>query len=108
MKNKCGKCQYQRDEGFMDNFVRPPAPEGASPQIGSADLGGSGKWCSNSKSPLFQTRVADDASCDFFVKCGKKAPLWMRLANKGLEKLNRQDAKNAKKKTLRRCRRGRR
>ncbi len=54
-----------------------------------AGIDGTGSWCSNSKSLLFfRMRVTDNVSCTAFVERGKKAPMWMRLANKGLSVLN--------------------
>ena len=48
------------------------------------EIPGAGTWCSNSKSPLFRTRVKDADHCDGFSPRGKKAGLGLRLKSKGL------------------------
>lgn len=71
MNKICKNCQYRRVPGTtLDK-----------------DIPGEGRWCSNSKSRRFRTRVADDESCKDFYGRGK-APWWMRAANRVLRKLH--------------------
>jgi len=72
MSDRCKNCRYHRVPGAMDT-----------------DIPGTGKWCSNSKSAQFRTRTADDDTCDKFEDKGKKAPAFIRIANRVARKLER-------------------
>ena len=60
-KNNCSKCQYWRK---LQNANKP--------------------ICTNMKSKMFNASTVWNETCPEFVKRGQKAPLWMRLASKGL------------------------
>lgn len=70
-KKICSNCQYCRKPGALD-----------------FNIPGSGTWCSNSQSPLYRTRIAEAETCQEFVLRGKKAPLAMRVAIKGMDVVN--------------------
>lgn len=77
MKNKktCAACRYHRQAGSLD-----------------FDIPGTGNWCSNSQSPRYRTRTADDDTCEKFEDKGR-APVMLRFFNKELSKRSKRKKK---------------
>jgi hypothetical protein len=68
----CFNCQYYREPGSF-KALGP----------------GQGNWCSNSSSSKFMTRMKAAGSCSCYAMRGKKAPLRIKAAVKGMSAVNR-------------------